>query len=393
MNVIHFTCERDALKMSISWSRRIYSEYDDDEVVNEEADMNISPIHQPPSARGSHYEWQLKDRGRWLRIDNDHVIETHYCQPGAKGINIYTSNIGQVCIDFDQIEAKKSSTAVRRLTFLIPGQSEDIGWYFKDNQAWREYGSLGQDQVSATVSSTDVEQRYNLTPQGAFQFTVGSSSYTLDFTAMTQTNLATRVQRNVRRRPKFNSILSGNGSVSLTSSTISATASALPSAGYFWEFMGEEGVWMEYQAPICSLDSAAIERHYQQNPQGQIQFKAGRHTYTLNFAGMCQTNNRFGTKRTIRRTPCGTQQMSSVVVGSQWRWQFQDIDGLWKDFKTSGRRVCSVSSQDIEAQYQQNTNGTMTFSTRSFNYQLDFSAMTQRNLSTQVTRCVRRLNQ
>ncbi|KAK6314640.1 hypothetical protein J4Q44_G00141690 [Coregonus suidteri] len=66
----------------------------------------------------------------------------------------------------------------------------------------REYGSLGPGQGSSSVSSGNVEQQYILRPQGTFQFTVGSTSYTLDFTAMTQTNSATRVQRNVRRRPK-----------------------------------------------------------------------------------------------------------------------------------------------------------------------------------------------
>lgn len=78
-------------------------------------------------------------------------------------------------------------------------------------------------------------------------------------------------------------------------------------------------------------------------------------------------------------------------MGLQSRWQFQDVDGSWKDFaKRSG--TCSVSSQDIEAQYQQNPNGTMNFTTRKFSYHLDFSALTQRNLSTQTTRSVRRLN-
>lgn len=38
-----------------------------------------------------HYEWQLLSGTQWLRVDNDHVIESHYCQPGAKGITINTS--------------------------------------------------------------------------------------------------------------------------------------------------------------------------------------------------------------------------------------------------------------------------------------------------------------
>lgn len=35
----------------------------------------------------------------------------------------------------------------------------------------------------------------------------------------------------------------------------------------------------------CSLDSVDIENQYQLNPQGQLNFKAGRYTYTLYFSG------------------------------------------------------------------------------------------------------------
>ncbi|XP_023868601.1 E3 ubiquitin-protein ligase DTX4 [Salvelinus sp. IW2-2015] len=263
------------------------------------------------------------------------------------------------------------------------------GGISKDILIWREYGSLGPGQGSSSVSSGDVATVHPQT-SGDLPLHCGSNSYTLDFTAMTQTNSATRVQRNVRG-VQSSTIVSGNGSLSIAQSAPTVIASPPPSAGYTWEFMGEEGVWIEYQTPGCSLESAGIERRYQKNPKGQIRFKAGRYSYTLDFSGMCQTNVRIGTKRIVRRTQCEAQQTSSGGMGLQSRWQFQDVDGSWKDFaKRSG--TCSVSSQDIEAQYQQNPNGTMNFTTRRFSYQLNFSALTQRNLSTQTTRSVRRLN-
>ncbi|XP_064795474.1 uncharacterized protein si:ch211-244b2.3 isoform X2 [Oncorhynchus masou masou] len=314
--------------MSLRWFGNSHLVHEEEEEENYEQ----STSSQSASARGSHFEWQLYEGQKWLSIGNDHVIETHYCQPGAKGMNIYPSHMGQVYIDFDQIEAQNAAMGVRRLTFLPQGQNEDIGWYFKDNLIWREYGSLGPGQGSSSVSSGDVERQYILRPQGTFHFTVGRNSYTLDFTAMTQTNAATRVQRNVRRRPKFNSVVSGNGSVSIAQSAPTVIASPPPSAGYTWEFMGEEGVWIEYQTPSCSLGSAGIERRYQKNPKGQIRFKAGRYSYTLDFSGMCQTNVRIGTKRIVRRTQCEAQQTSSGGLGLQSRWQFQEVDGSWKDF-------------------------------------------------------------
>ncbi|KAM9334822.1 protein mono-ADP-ribosyltransferase PARP11-like [Symphorus nematophorus] len=77
--------------------------------------------------------------------------------------------------------------------------------------------------------------------------------------------------------------------------------------------------------------------------------------------------------------------------GTQPRWQFQDTDGIWKDYARVYNQ-CSTSSQDIEVQYQQNPSGTMRFTTRNYSYELNFAAMTQRNLSTNMTRSIRRLS-
>ncbi|KAI3366716.1 hypothetical protein L3Q82_009390 [Scortum barcoo] len=333
---------------------------------------------QEATVSGKHYEWQLLVGPQWLRIDHDHVIETHYCQPGAKGITINT-NQGQVFIDFDKLQTLNPAMKVHRLTFFPSGQTEDVGWYFRDDQLWREYGSQSSGLLPSSVSSSDVEHQFTLNPQGNFTFMVGSTSYRLDFSTMTQINCTTGLRRNVRRRPKLKS----------NTDSLYATTQ-LADGGYKWEFMGEEGQWTEYAAHVCSLDSAAIERQYQLNPQGQLHFKTKKFTYTLDFSRMYQVNDTVGTQRAVRRTANnGSQQISSG--GAQPRWQFKDIGGIWRDY--TNRHQCNISSQDIELQYQQNPSGTMMFTTNNFNYELNFSAMTQRNLSTNTTRQVRRLNQ
>lgn len=341
---------------------------------------------QSPKAEEKHYEWQLFVGGQWRRIDNDHVIETHYCHPGAKAITINTSN-GKVFIDFDKLQTLNSAVKVQRLSFLPPGQTEDVGWYFRDDQLWREYGSQSSGRSASSISSRDVEQQFTLNRQGSFSFTVGSTTYNLDFPTMTQTNSTTGMRRKVRRRPKFTS---KKGSIRSTSARTAPAPSKLTSGGFKWEFMGDEGVWMEYQAYICAFDSNAIETQYQLNPQGQLQFRINRFTYTLDFAGMCQVNNIIRTKRAVRRTAVdGSQQNTNSGTP---RWQFLDIGGIWRDY-IIGPRQSSISSQDIELQYQQNPAGIMKFHTSQFHYELDFSAMTQKNLSTYTTRAVRRLNQ
>ncbi|CAK6961314.1 uncharacterized protein si:ch211-244b2.3 [Scomber scombrus] len=339
----------------------------------------------PAGDNGKHYEWQLLNGHQWTSINNDHVIETHYCQPGAKGITINTTN-GQVFIDFDKMQTLNAAQKVQRLSFLPPGQTEDIGWYFRDDQLWREYGSQGLGTLASSVTSKDVEYQFSLNPRGTFNFIVGTTSYRLDYSTMTQTNCITGLRRNVRRRPKFTS-----NTASLSSASVLPKASSpqLTDGGYKWEFMGEEGQWTEYQAYICAFDSADIEAQYQQNPRAQLQFRINRFTYTLDFSRMCQINNTIGTTRAVRRTADYESEQNSRS-GTSARWQFKDVNGIWKDY-SNGKS--SVSSQDIELHYQQYPSGTMRFTTKSFSYELNFSVMTQMNLSTTTTRRVRRLNQ
>lgn len=346
------------------------------------------------SVQVKQYEWQLWDGSQWLPIDHDDVIETHYCQAGAKGMTIFTEE-GKVYIDFDTLQTQNAQSRVQRLSFLAPGEAESVGWYFRDDDLWREYGSQSSSSQSSAVSSKDVELQYTTNPQGSFTFAVGAMNYTLDFSAMTQRNCSTGLRRNVRRRPKFSHGPQSPQFPSLRLSipqlpSLNVAPPPLPTGNaYKWEFLGEEGQWMEYQAHICSFDSATIETQYQANPQGQLHFRTKKFSYTLDFPNMCQTNDRIGTKRPVRRT---ADDGSQNILGGQPRWQFQDNGGVWKDF-SNGNSRCSITNRDIEQHYQQNPSGTLKFTTNRFSYELNFSAMNQMNLSTTTVRPIQRLNQ
>lgn len=335
------------------------------------------------AGHGKHYKWLLLVGQQWLSVDHDHVIEAHYCQPGAKGITLNTHH-GQVFINFDMMHTPNAGMKVQRQVFLPPGETEDIGWYFRADQLWQEYGTPSSNNLASTVRSRDVERHFTLDPQGSFNFTVGSTTYTLNFSTMTQRNCTSGLSRGIRRRPK----LSFNSASLNSAMTPVLYTSTTTDDGYKWEFMGNEGEWTEYRAHVCSYDSVGIEQQYQLNPQGQLHFNTRRFSYTLDFSAMCQTNNNTFTTRAVRRTlKSGRQQHSSM--DSQPRWQFADNSGIWKDY-TAARS--GQSSQDIELQYQQDPTGTVRFTTNSFQYELNFAAMTQRNLSTNKIRSVRRLN-
>ena len=45
-----------------------------------------------------------------------------------------------VVIDFDNLQTTNSAMRVQRRSLLPPGQTEDVGWYYRDDQLWLEYG-------------------------------------------------------------------------------------------------------------------------------------------------------------------------------------------------------------------------------------------------------------
>ncbi|RXM36713.1 Poly [ADP-ribose] polymerase 11 [Acipenser ruthenus] len=271
----------------------------------------------------------------------------------------------RIFLDFDKMEIQGGQMTPYRQISLSQDETEEYLWYFFENRHWHEYGSQGSSKTKASVTSHDIEQQYQINPQGSCTFTVGNMAYSLNFSEMTQSNPRTGMQRRVRRRPKYNSVIQKTNSLASFIQDLSLSSTMPPAGGFTWQFRGDEGVWREYKAVndngvACSVSSDDIEQSYQQNPQGQLQFTAGRFSYTLDFSGMSQFNSTSRTKRDVRRIPSENQQKSS---------------------------------EDIEMNYQQNPLGTMNFTAGKFSYILDFSAMTQKNLRTTKTRQVRRLQQ
>ena len=83
---------------------------------------NINPSWDPilfySAADEKHYEWQLLVAQQWLRIDNDFVIETHYCQPGAKGMTINTIH-GSVLVTFTYLFVWQNINLILKFLYFI----------------------------------------------------------------------------------------------------------------------------------------------------------------------------------------------------------------------------------------------------------------------------------
>lgn len=47
----------------------------------------------------------------------------------------------QVFIDFDKLQTNDPALRVQRLSLLPLGRREAVGWYYRDDSLWREYGA------------------------------------------------------------------------------------------------------------------------------------------------------------------------------------------------------------------------------------------------------------
>ncbi|XP_074554478.1 uncharacterized protein LOC141810649 [Halichoeres trimaculatus] len=96
----------------------------------------------------------------------------------------------------------QQSAGVQRATAAF--QNLSVGskpqWQFEgDGGAWHIFKHRRGTPTASSVSSDDIERKYQQNQQGSMTFQVGGQSYMLDFRMMTQTNLRTQHSRKVKR--------------------------------------------------------------------------------------------------------------------------------------------------------------------------------------------------
>ncbi|XP_066525497.1 protein mono-ADP-ribosyltransferase PARP12 [Hoplias malabaricus] len=178
---------------------------------------------------------------------------------------------------------------------------------------------------------------------------------------------------------------------------------------WLWHYRGNHG-WHMYgekdsQGKVRSISSSEVEKEFQKNQRGSMQFNINSNTFEIRFKDMCQNNLSTGKRRRIRRRPKYESPSSGLVnnITNAFKnltssspkkvplWQFGGKNGRWHTFTQQG--ACSVSSADIEAKYQRNPQGSINFSVNGDPYTIDFSNMTQTNLKTSASRKVQRIQQ
>ncbi|MBN3303670.1 PAR12 polymerase, partial [Amia calva] len=171
-----------------------------------------------------------------------------------------------------------------------------------------------------------------------------------------------------------------------------------------WTLFGEK----DAKGKMASVKSSRIEKEFQKKPKHSYAFTCGQTKYEIHFKEMKQVNLTTGRKRRVARRPrfsmpeetakkksveASFQQLQVSSGGTTPVWQFKGKSGKWYNFKhRSGTDTeCSISSRDIEDQYQHNPAGSMTFTAGIYQYSLDFLGMTQTNLASNKTRQIQRI--
>ncbi|XP_036433213.1 LOW QUALITY PROTEIN: protein mono-ADP-ribosyltransferase PARP12 [Colossoma macropomum] len=175
---------------------------------------------------------------------------------------------------------------------------------------------------------------------------------------------------------------------------------------WLWHYRGNQG-WHQYgekdsQGKASPVSSSTLEKEFQKNRQGVVQFSIDSTNYEIRFKDMCQKNLSTGHRRRIRRrpkyeSPSGrgiktlTKAFTNLTSSLQRRHHCGSMVVRVGAGTVSHIEVPAVSSADIEAAYQCNPQGSINFTVNGDPYTIDFSKMTQTNLKTNTTRKVQRV--
>ncbi|PNI99675.1 ZC3HAV1 isoform 3, partial [Pan troglodytes] len=150
------------------------------------------------------YRWQMLIGKTWTDFEHMETIEEGYCNPG-----IHFCSVGSYTINFRVMSC--DSFPIRRLStpssVTKPANSVFTTkwiWYWKNESGtWIQYGEEKDKRENSNVDSSYLESLYQSCPRGVVPFQAGSRNYELSFQGMIQTNIASKTQKDVIRRPTF----------------------------------------------------------------------------------------------------------------------------------------------------------------------------------------------
>ncbi|XP_029617187.1 protein mono-ADP-ribosyltransferase PARP12 [Salmo trutta] len=148
------------------------------------------------------YQWEVREGLNWTALQDNEVIEKDYCDPAKT----YSRGVQPVCFDTMTCglnKARRLSTisSVLEPMFIL---TTEWAWFWEDEHGnWIQYASASGRHRAATITSEDLEKRFQEDNKAVMEFTAGSQTYELSFPDMIQTNKQYSTKKVVRRRPVF----------------------------------------------------------------------------------------------------------------------------------------------------------------------------------------------
>uniref|UniRef100_A0A4W5NSM8 Poly (ADP-ribose) polymerase family, member 12a n=1 Tax=Hucho hucho TaxID=62062 RepID=A0A4W5NSM8_9TELE len=185
------------------------------------------------------YKWEVNDGRTWSALPENEEIERDFCDPskihseGSERVHFNSMRRG-----FWEVRRLSTVSSVTQPTYVL---TTEWVWFWEDEYGkWVQYASIvsGMHRLSS-ITSEDLEKRYQEDQSAVVNFTAGQQSYELSFRDMTQKNKTYGTQRMVRRRPVFVSTVDAqaarsrrNGPRNFRAVPGSWDKSAIPDIGY-----------------------------------------------------------------------------------------------------------------------------------------------------------------
>uniref|UniRef100_A0A8C6RA57 Zinc finger CCCH-type antiviral protein 1 n=1 Tax=Nannospalax galili TaxID=1026970 RepID=A0A8C6RA57_NANGA len=148
------------------------------------------------------YRWQMFI-STWVDFQDMENIEQAYCNPQTDTFltGIYEINFQKMTFGSNPVRRLSTPSSVTKPVNSV--FTTKWLWYWKnESNKWIQYGG----EPSSDIDSSYLESFFQSWPRGVVPFRVGSQDYELSFQGMIQTNVTSKTQRDVIRRPVFISL-------------------------------------------------------------------------------------------------------------------------------------------------------------------------------------------
>ncbi|XP_007118825.2 zinc finger CCCH-type antiviral protein 1 [Physeter macrocephalus] len=150
------------------------------------------------------YRWQMLLANTWMDLPLMENIEKAFCDPKICTISVGNYNISfqKMTCDYNPIRRLSTPSSV-----TMPASSLFTTkwiWYWRNGyDKWVQYGEKKDNEQISNIDSSYLESLFLSCPRGIVPFQAGSENYELSFQGMIQTNIASKTQKDIVRRPTF----------------------------------------------------------------------------------------------------------------------------------------------------------------------------------------------